>query len=146
MEGAPGDFVLWNDKAEMERPDWLAKRFVEEFNRACEDQNIEFCCLESLYRPNFAQSIRAGLSGSVVVVFVDIPQEIRITRQMIREGLASIEEARAYIIPRDQKKEEWGTDKVKDIADEVVDNSGTLDDLYRRIDEMLHRHQVPTSV
>lgn len=142
-ESVSDEFVSWNEKAERERPEWLAMRFVEEFERYCNDQGIKYCCLESLYTPNFAQAVSAGLQGKIVVVFIDISQEIRIMRQMTRENLASVEEARAYIIPRDQKKEEWGTHKVKDIADEIINNAGSIGDLYGMLDAMLARHGVP---
>src|SRR3989338_10869438 len=78
----------------------------------------------------------------VAVVFVDIPQNLRVERQMIRENLPSIEAAREYIIPRDQRKEEWGTHLVKDIADEIINNSGTVQDLYRKLDDMIKRHNI----
>ena len=139
-EGAQWDFVPWNDEAEKQRPDWLAKRFVEEFKRYCQEQQISYCCLESLYRPTFAQFIRSALPDRVVIVFVDIPQELRVSRQMSREGLASLEEARAYILPRDKRKEEWGTHLVKNIADEIINNSGTIESLYRQVDAMLNKY------
>lgn len=143
-EGATGDFAQWNDESEKRRPDWLSRKFVEEFERHCQAQRIRYCCLESLYRPSFAQSIRAGLPSRVVVVFVDIPQDLRITRQMTRQNLPSIEVAREYILPRDQQKEERGTPRVKDIADEIIDNSGTTAELYNKLDAILLKYDVPS--
>jgi dephospho-CoA kinase len=144
-EGISGDFAQWNFDTENQRPDWLAQRFVEEFERYCQEQQITYCCLESLYRPTFAESMRLALPTRVVVVFVDIPQEQRIIRQMNRQGLPSIEAAREYILPRDHKKEIWGTPLVKDMADEIIDNSGTVEDLYGRLDTMLNKYDVSSA-
>lgn len=141
-EDVAGDFAQWNEESEKQRPDWLAKRFVEEFEQYCQEQQISYCCLESLYRSSFAQSIRSELPSRVVVVFVDIPQDLRVTRQMTRQNLPSIEAAREFIIPRDQQKEEWRTPLVKDIADEIIDNSGTIEDLYHKLDAMLLKYNV----
>lgn len=43
---------------------------------------------------------------------------------MHRESLKTIEEAEKLMDPRDDMKRSWGADKVKNIADFLVDNSG----------------------
>jgi len=140
-EGATGDFQEWNDRMEFTQRDWLWKCFIEEFERALKEEGIEYCCVESLYRPEFGQFIKSSLKNAeVIIVYVHIPLELRLQRQIIRQNLSSIEEAKAYLLPRDAKKEEWGTPKIRDIADVVLDNSGTMKDLYRQIDEMIRKY------
>ena len=140
-EGVTGDFQKWNDQMEATRRDWLWKRFIEEFEKSLKEEKIEYCCVESLYRPEFGQFIKNSLNNAtVIIVYVEIPLEIRLQRQITRQGLSSIEEAKAYLLPRDAKKKEWGTPKIREIADVVLDNSGTINELYRQIDEMIKKY------
>lgn len=44
----------------------------------------------------------------VVIVYVDMDENIRLQRQMIRQNLTSLDEARKLMLPRDQIKREWG--------------------------------------
>lgn len=139
-EGATGDFQEWNAQMEFTKPEWLRQRFVEEFESALKEEEIEYCCVESLYRPEFGQFLKDSLAVTVIIVYVEVPLEVRLQRQIIRQNLSSIEEARAYLFPRDAKKKEWGTPKIKDIADVVLDNSGTVNELYKQIDEMIKKY------
>jgi dephospho-CoA kinase len=43
-------------------------------------------------------------------------------------------------LPRDEVKERSGIPTLKEITDEVVDNSGTLEELYWKIDQLVQRH------
>ena len=146
IEGIENDFQQWNDVTEKQRPDWLAERFVEELKLYCRKQRIVYCCLESLYRPAFGEFIRSSLPGRVVIVYVDIPLEIRLHRQVIRENLPSLEKAREYLLPRDKKKEEWGTHLIKEIADVMIDNSHSIEHLHHQIDMMLFNQKIPKKI
>lgn len=139
-ESEAGNFQDWNDRAEQERPEWLGQRFVEEFGKAIDEERIEYACLESLYRPEFGQLLRNSFRDKIVIIYVDVPLNIRLQRQVIREGLSSIEEAKRYLIPRDQRKEEWGVPRIKGIADVVIDNSGSVDELYQKVDKMIQAY------
>lgn len=135
--GAVGDFQQWNNQTEQERPEWLYQQFVEELRSSLQKGGIEYCCLESLYRPEFGHFLKNALPGKVVIVYVEIPLEIRLQRQILRQNLSSIEEAKDYLLPRDKKKEEWGTPRIKKIADVIINNSGTIADLYQQIDSLI---------
>lgn len=139
-EGGSGDFQEWNDRAESERPDWLKEQFVEEFVKATGWERIEYCCLESLYKPEFGQFIKSKLPDVAVIVCVDAPLEIRVQRQVIRENLTSVEQAKAILLPRDTKKEGWGTHRIKEIADVVIDNSGDMETLKAQTRAMVKRY------
>lgn len=140
-EGATGDFQEWNDRTEVTRRGWLWDRFIEEFEIALKEEKIKYCCVESLYRPEFGQFVKTRLGeDKVIIVYVDIPLEIRLQRQIIRQNLSSLDEAKKYLLPRDAKKEEWGTPRIKEIADVVLDNSGTINELYKQIEEMIKKY------
>lgn len=140
-EGAKGDFVEWNNQNMKERPDWVFRTFADEFIPWTTDQGIEFCCLESLYTPGLAVHLRERLGpDKVVIVYVDMDENIRLQRQMIRQNLASLDEARQLMLPRDQIKRDWGVPAIADVADVIIDNSGSVENLTRIADAMIARH------
>ncbi len=140
-EGATGDFVEWNNQNMKERPKWVFRTFADELIPWTTDQGIEFCCLESLYTPGLAVHLRERLGpDKVVIVYVDMDENIRLQRQMIRQNLASLDEARQLMLPRDQIKREWGVPAIADVADVIIDNSGSVENLTRIADAMIVRH------
>ncbi|MFA6198238.1 MAG: hypothetical protein WC734_03755 [Patescibacteria group bacterium] len=139
-EGHSGDFVEWNERAAFERPRWLHEEFTKQFLRWVNENGIECCCLESLYGPDLGLYMREQIGSRAVIVWVNMSQEIRLERQVIRENLASIEEAKAYLLPRDERKVAWHVPDIEPVADVLIDNSGTIDDLYRAADAMIAEH------
>jgi nucleoside-diphosphate kinase len=140
-EGVKGDFVEWNNQNMKERPEWVFRTFADEFIPWITDQGIEFCCLESLYSAGLGVHLRERLgSDKVVIVYVDMDENIRLQRQMIRQNLTSLDEARKLMLPRDQIKREWGVPAIADVADVIIDNSGSMDNLTKIADAMIARH------
>lgn len=140
-EGAKGDFYEWNGQAEAERPNWLYSRFLEVFKKRTAEKSIQYCCVESLYNPKFGTFIKEGLGKDrVTIVYVDIPLETRLERQIAREGLSSRKEAERILLPRDAKKERWGVLNIKEIADEIVENSGTIQELREKGDKLIEKY------
>ena len=140
-EGAEGDFSEWNARNVRERPDWVYRMFTDEFIQWTTDQGIEFCCLESLYNPGLGIHLRERLGpDKVVIVYVDMDENIRLQRQMIRQNLTSLDEARKLMLPRDQIKREWGVPAIADVADVIIDNSGSMENLTRIADAMISKH------
>lgn len=140
-EGAKGDFVEWNNRCMKERPDWVYRAFADEFIQWMNEQEIEFCGLESLYNPGLGVHLRERIGkDKVVIVYVDMDENIRLQRQMIRQNLASLEEARRLMLPRDQTKREWGVPAIADVADVIVDNSGSMENLTKIADAMIVKY------
>jgi dephospho-CoA kinase len=81
------------------------------------------------------------MMDSFKITYVDIPEETRVLRQVQRRNLSSIEEARKLIQERDKVKAASGIPKMKEIADIVIDNSGTLEDLYETVDNIILRYK-----
>jgi len=140
-DGVEGDFVEWNNQNIKERPDWVFRVFADEFIQWTTDQGVEFCCLESLYNPGLGVHLRERLGpDKVVIVYVDMDENIRLQRQMIRQNLTSLDEARKLMLPRDQIKREWGVPAIADVADVIIDNSGSMENLTRIADAMIAKH------
>lgn len=140
-EGAEGDFVEWNARNMKEKPEWVYYAFADEFIQWTGEQGIEFCCLESLYSPGLGVHLRERLGqGRTVIVYVDMDESVRLQRQMIRQGLNSLDEARQLMLPRDQMKREWGVPAIADVADVIIDNSGSIENLTKIADAMIAKY------
>lgn len=140
-EGANGSFVEWNNKNVLERPEWVREEFTKEFVARMEEKGIECCALESLYGPELAVYMKSIIGNDkVVIVYVNMDVDVRLQRQIIREGLTSLDEAKKLLLPRDEIKKAWGVPKIEAVADVIIDNSGTFEDLYRKVDEAIKQH------
>lgn len=139
-EGGAEDFHTWNEKNVKERPEWVYEVFTNEFLEVTSKEGVEFCVLESLYNPDLALYMKKALGNHVaIVIYVNMGEDIRLQRQMIRQNLSNIEEAKSLLLPRDKMKREWGVPQIEPIADHVIDNSGTIQELYNRADEIINK-------
>lgn len=137
-EGCNEDFVSWNNRNSIEKPEWLREEFVKEFLSSMLKEGVEYCALESLYGPELGVYMKEVIGeDKVVIVYVNMDVDIRLQRQMIRENLTSLDEARKLLLPRDEIKKSWGVPGIEAVADVVIDNSGTLDELYFKADKMI---------
>ena len=114
--------------------------FVDELATEMDRLNTNTASIESLYGGELGPYLKQKLCQHFCIVFLDIPLEIRLVRQMQREGLSDMESARKHLLPRDEIKEKSGIPALKEIAGEVVDNSGTLKELYQKMDQLVQRH------
>lgn len=114
--------------------------FIDELVEEMDRLNTNAVSIESLYGGGLGPYLKQKLGRHFCIVFLDIPLEVRLVRQMKRENLPDIESAKKHILPRDEVKERSGISALKEIAGEVVDNSGTLDELYQKINQLVRRH------
>jgi len=114
--------------------------FIDELIAEMDYLNANAVSIESLYGGGLGPYLKQKLGQHFCVIFLDVPLEVRLVRQMQRENLPDIESARRHLLPRDEIKERSGIPALKEIAGEVVDNSGTLEELYRKIDQLVQRH------
>lgn len=113
--------------------------FLNELLIEMEARKASRVSIESLYGGPLAPYFKHRMGSRFRIVYIDIPLEVRLQRQVQREGLATIEEAKKILLPRDKDKADSGIPALKNIADEVIDNSGTMESLYRAIDELIVR-------
>lgn len=114
--------------------------FIDELVTEMDCFNTNTVSIESLYGGGLGPYLKQKLGRHFCIVFLDIPLEIRLVRQMQRENLPDIESARRHLLPRDEIKEKSGIPTLKEIAGEVIDNSGTLEELYRKIDQLVQKY------
>ena len=133
------ELYQFTGEEEKRNPYALWDVFLNELLVEMETRKVSRVSIESLYGGPLGPYLKHRMGDRFRIVYIDISLEIRLQRQMQREGLATAEEAKEILIPRDQVKADSGIPTLKDIADEVIDNSGTREFLYRAIDELIAR-------
>jgi nucleoside-diphosphate kinase len=126
-------------REESRDPYALWNLFLDELLRQMESLGVDTVSIESLYGGGLGPYIQQALGDRFCIVYIDIPLEVRLERQMIREGLKTLDDARRLLLPRDKIKAESGIPALKEIADEIIDNSRTTEDLHKAIDSMIAR-------
>lgn len=76
--------------------------------------------------PLLAENPRKGLCGTIVV---DVPEDIAVSRLVAQRGMRE-DDARARMANQASREKRLA------IADQVIDNSGSLEDLQRRVSEV----------
>lgn len=76
--------------------------------------------------PLLAENPRKGLSGTIVV---DVPEDIAVSRLVAQRGMRE-DDARARMANQASREKRLA------IADQVIDNSGSLEELQRRVSEV----------
>jgi len=130
-------FLKWHEER---NPYALWDAFIDELVAEMDRLGTNTTSIESLYGGGLGPYLKQKLGRHFCIVFVDIPLDVRLDRQMQRENLPDIESARKHLLPRDEIKEKSGIPSLKKIAGEVVDNSGTLEELYRTIDQIIKKY------
>ena len=117
--------------------DLFIAELLEEMNRL----NVDMVSIESLYGGGLGPYLKQKLAHHFCLVYIDIPLEVRLKRQVVRENLVSIEKAKKIMLPRDKVKKESGIPDLKKIADIIIDNSGALQDLYGQLDALINEYK-----
>lgn len=135
------ELYQFTGEEERRNPYALWDAFLNELLVEMKNRKVSRVSIESLYGGPFGTHLKHRMGDRFRIIYIDIPLEIRLQRQKQREGLATIEKAKEILLPRDQTKADSGIPALKDIADEVIDNSGTIESLYRAIDELIVRYK-----
>ncbi|PKP77134.1 MAG: hypothetical protein CVT81_11030 [Alphaproteobacteria bacterium HGW-Alphaproteobacteria-3] len=130
-------FVAWSSWIDTENPEWIGERFVDELRAEAQRRSADRCTIESLYGDTLARELKRHFGDRFKVVFIDLDHGTRLKRQMEREGLSTIDEARAMMEPRDEMKRRWGADRVRTLADIVLRNDGAISDLHLKLDGLV---------
>jgi len=134
------EFYEFLSQQEERDPYALWDAFIDELLMEMEHLKVRASSVESLYGGGLGPYLRQKLGDHFHILFIDISQAIRLRRQMQRENLSNIEDAKKYLLPRDKVKEKSGIPALKDISDEVIDNSVTLKRLHRDIDLIINKY------
>lgn len=114
--------------------------FIEELLLEMGRIGTSMASIESLYGGGLGPYLKRKLGDHFSILFIDMSADIRLRRQMQREKLGSIKEAKNLLLPRDEIKTKSGIPALKEIAGDIIDNSGTLTELYLAIDAVVKKH------
>ncbi len=139
---APGlDLKEFNTQEERRDPYALWDAFVDELLIEMNSRSVAVASIESLYGGGLGPYLQKKMATSFCIVYIDAAEDKRLELQVIRENLATVEEARLLLLPRDKIKADSGIPQLKDIAGEIIDNNGTLEDLYRAVDKVVKKYR-----
>lgn len=88
---------------------------------------VSVLSLESVHRFGSIYEAKRILGPLLQIVYVDVEEEERIRRQMSAVSPTDVDEFVRELKAKDVTKRARGADKVKEIADLVLDNNGPLD-------------------
>jgi len=91
--------------------------------------------LESLHDFNLTKALKEQLGDQFAIIYIDTSFRNRVIRNALSEGI-SIEESAKQVNLKDNEKKAMGADKIKEIADFVIDNNGTNFELYGKLDNI----------
>ncbi len=135
---SPGEELYgFIEREEKRDPYFLWDTFINEILSEMNAREVNRVSIESLYGGGLGPYLKQKLGNHFRLIYVDISLEIRLQRQIQREGLSSFEEAKKMLLPRDKVKTDSGIPELKEISDEIIDNSETLNDLYKKIDDII---------
>ena len=103
----------------------LVREWMQEAERAAVQANDDAVVVHDV--PLLAES--RGMAGFDAVIVVDVPPDLQLERLVSRRGMPA-EQARARMAAQAGREQRLA------VADIVIDNSGSLDDLDRRIAEV----------
>jgi dephospho-CoA kinase len=122
--------IVFADDGAREKLNAITHPLIHEHIRAAEDAAVAAGGPDTIVVhdiPLLAEGQRS--SEFAVVVVVDAPEELRVERLITERGMTE-EQARARMAAQATRAQRLA------IADIVIDNSGTLDDLDRRVAEV----------
>ena len=108
------------------------KEFLYRLIKHMQEEGKPFASIESLYRAELGAFLKKELKNRMAYIFIDAPAETRARRELEkvnRKALAdgktpiTFDEMLKKVHQKDEFKIKHNADKVKDIADYVVDNS-----------------------
>lgn len=106
--------------------DQLAELCIDALERYCQAHYfVRRVTIESLHRDGFAHSLRKLLGAGLTIVYLECPEPTRRGR-----GLAGPID----VADRDRVKRLRGAERVRDVADLVVDNGGSSQLLFGQLD------------
>lgn len=108
--GVEDPYIAWGERAQ-------AAALAEEILLFCAENKVETLSVESLHRHESTRHLRQLLDTICQVVYLDAPPTARTARTA---------EDPSTLASRDAQKSARGADRIADLADIVLDNSGPL--------------------
>lgn len=89
--------------------------------------------LESLHDFELTKALKAQLGEQFLIMYIDTNLKNRVIRNALSEGI-DVKQSMEQVQAKDVEKRAMGADKIKEIADFVIDNNGTSYELYSKLD------------
>lgn len=116
--------------------------FINQLLTEMNIRKVNMASIESLYGGGFGYYLKQKLGNHFHIIFIDASVEKRIKLQMIRENIEDANEAKQLLLSRDQIKSDSGIPQLKNISDEIIDNSGNIDQLYKKVDDIISKYKI----
>jgi len=137
------DTITFVNNAIRDNPEWLRLAFADKLLEEMDRLGIRYCSLESMGDPEMVRYLRSRFPDEFFSVYIDASLDKRLEHQMIRENLSDIEKAKLILIPKDDFKTNfWKMPDIKEIADVVIDNNGTLENFKAQLEALLSKHKI----
>ena len=125
------------------------REFLYRLIKHMQAENKPFASIESLYRAELGAFLKRELKNRMANIFIDAPVETRARRELEKVNRKALEEGKTPITfeemiksvhQKDEFKTKHNADKVRDIADYVVDNSDgvTREQFLNQIEKIGH--------
>ncbi len=99
---------------------------------------IRCASLESMYRVSMATHLKAVLGDRMVNIYIDAPFDVRVEREWAKSGKdSSVRDVERRVAEKDEMKARIGVPGLRDVADIVIDNSGTLEEYQCRLGDIV---------
>lgn len=117
----------------------VLKEFLYLVSKYMEENNIKYASLESMYRPQMAQFLKDTLKEKMANIYIEANIDQRAKREWLKyyKDSNTLEEITKKVKEKDKFKIRNGANKVKDVADYIIDNSGSLESLITNIDNIV---------
>jgi dephospho-CoA kinase len=130
-------FQEWNFEQEGSRPAGLFDEFIAELRMRAANGDSALS-IDSLYGPVLAAHLHDRLGRDAIVIYIDAPYETRLIRQQ-DSAAVSLAEARTILNEKDAYKKARGNLEVRTLADEIVVNSGPMEQFEQQLDAIIAR-------
>ncbi len=122
--------IVFADPSAREKLNAIVHPLVRDWMRAAERAAVDEANGEVIVVHDVPLLAETGRAGDFdVVIVVDAPPELQVERLVSRRGMAE-DQARARMVAQASRQQRLA------VADLVIDNSGSLDDLDRRVAEV----------
>ncbi|MDF2685698.1 MAG: hypothetical protein K0S55_879 [Clostridia bacterium] len=116
-------------------PNEVFKEFLFKLIEMMKEANVQYASIESLYRAELGLFLKQELGEKMVNIYIEAPVEVRAARELIKVNteaskeklpLITLDEMIVKVKEKDAFKIENNAQKVKDIADYIIDNSADV--------------------
>lgn len=97
---------------------------------------VDKISLESLHNYDFTQILKEIFQSQLKIIYIDTDYKKRVVRNSIAEGI-SLEDSKKNVDLKDKLKKSVAADRIKEIADFIIDNNGTYNQLMQQVDQIV---------